>query len=144
MNPDLRQANEFYKKSQESFGISKVLKRSYLEKAMSLYTKEMSKATRETAPSIQRNLGFASYRLADLLDPKFDLSLVIYYFAEAVKAFSIAWNMKPDQQNTDWGGKLEELISDCFEKSYRSCEYYIRSIVLLDLYKAQSATLNIF
>lgn len=120
MNANLTEANELYKKSQQNFGVSRVLKRSYLEKAISLYRDEMSKAIRQNIPSIQRNLGFANFRLAEVLDPKFDLLLVIHYFAEAIKAFSIAWVMKSGNENAEWKGRLEELISDCFERSYRS------------------------
>lgn len=120
MNSDLYQANEFYKKSQQSSGVSRVLKRSYLEKAISLYRKEMNKVTRENVPSLYRNIGFANFRLAEILDPEFDLSLVIYYFAEAIKAFLTAWFMKPKERNNEWSGKLEELVSDCFEKTYHA------------------------
>lgn len=123
MNSNLKDANDFYKKSQQSSGVSRVLKRSYLEKSLALYRKETSRTSWENFPSLQKNVGLASYRLADVLDPDDDLSLVIYYFAEAIKAFSNAWAMKPEKQKTEWGGRLEELISDCFERSHRSRKY---------------------
>lgn len=123
MNSNLNEANDFYKKSQQSSGVSRALKRSYLEKAISLYRREMMQATRENYPSLQKNLGLASYRLADILDPDNDLPLIIFHFAEAITAFSTAWAMKPTEQQTEWGGRLEELISDCFERSYRSRKY---------------------
>lgn len=125
MNSNLRKANNFYKKSQQSHGISRPLKRSYLEKSISLYRKEINQTilTRDNLASLQKNVGVASYRLADVLDPD-DLTLIIYHFAEAIKALSMAWTMKPQEQNTEWGGRLEELISDCFEKSHRARKYY--------------------
>lgn len=88
MNFNLQAANDFYKKSQESSDVSRVLKRSYLEKAISLYRKEANHATRENFPSLQKNLGLASYRFVDVLDADDDSQLIIYNIAVAIKSFS--------------------------------------------------------
>lgn len=125
MNSNLREANDFYKKSQESHGVSLPLKRNYLEKAISLYRKELSGVTPANISSLHKNIGLASYRLADILDPDDNLPLIFYYFAGAIEAFSVAWYMKPNERNTEWGGRLEELILDCFEKSFRSRKYTV-------------------
>lgn len=119
MNSNLRKANDFYLKSQEPTGISRPLKRSYLEKSVSLYRSEIRQANPINLPSLQKNLGLASYRLADTLDPDDELSLIVYHFCETIKALSYAWAAKPDKQTTEWGGRLEEVICDCFERTHR-------------------------
>lgn len=125
MNSNLRQANDFYQKSQETIGLSRPLKRSYLEKSLSLYRLEIRQASRDNIPSLQKNFGLASYRLANVLDADDDLPLIIYSYCQAIQAFSTAWAMRPDQQSAEWGGRLEELISDCFEGSHRSRKFVL-------------------
>lgn len=124
MNSDLKMANDLYNKSQEPHGISRPLRRSYLEKSLSLYRSQMRHATLKNIPSLQKNFGLASYRLVDVLDAEDDLPMIFYHLGEAIQAFSTAWSMRPDEQQTEWGGRLEELISDCFEKSYRARKCY--------------------
>ncbi|XP_037042295.1 uncharacterized protein LOC119078723 [Bradysia coprophila] len=120
MNPDLQMANDLYNKSQEPHGISRPLRRSYLEKSLSLYRSQMRHTAQKNVPSLQKNYGLASYRLADVLDADDDLPLIIFHLSEAIQAFSTAWVMRPKDKQTEWGSRLEELISDCFEKSHRS------------------------
>lgn len=133
MNSNLRLANDYYQKSQETIGLSRPLKRSYLEKSVALYRIEMRNATQDNLPSLMKNFGLACYRLANLLNADDDLPLIIYNYCEAIQAFSTAWTMRPDQQNTEWGGRLEELISDCFEGSHRSCECDIFNVFMFNV-----------
>lgn len=130
MNSNLNAANDYYKKSQQTAGLSRVLRQNYLEKAIAMYTKEINHATRDNYPSLLKNLGLANYRLVDVHDTEDD-RVIIYHLAEALKAFSTAWVMKPEEQKTEWGGRLEELMSDCFEKAYRACKYYVTFAILV-------------
>ncbi|KAJ6644303.1 hypothetical protein Bhyg_09270 [Pseudolycoriella hygida] len=132
MNANLREANGLYRKSQETVGISPVLKRIFLEKALSLYRRETNGTSPENLPSLQKNIGLACYRLADVLDSNVEGTLVIFYITEAITAFTMAWFMKPVERNTEWGGRLEVLISDCFELSYRSLNGDMTKFYLID------------
>lgn len=138
MNPDLKMANDLYNKSQEAHGVSRPLKRSYLEKSLSLYRSQMRQTALKNIPSLQKNFGLASYRLADVLDADDELPLIIYHLSEAIQAFSMAWTMRPEQQRTEWGGRLEELISDCFENAHRSRKCYRSKLKLM--FRASSFT----
>lgn len=120
MNHALTRANSLYKKSQQTNGISRSLRRPYLEEALCIYRSEIRKAVTEHRPSLLRNIGTASLRLAEVIDAKIDLKLVIYHLSEAVKNFTLAWIERPDQQQTQWGYKIEELVGDCYELALRS------------------------
>lgn len=120
MNSNLVKANDLYRRSQQNNGLSKVLKESCLEKAIKIYQQEITNVTDDCRSSLMRNLGMANLKLAEFLDPKYDLDLVVFYLAQAVESLTNALTLRPNDVNTVWGERLQERILECFEKAFQS------------------------
>jgi len=69
MNKALKKANSLYKKSQQSTGLSRAVKRGHLEKALKLYRGQV-KVIRNCVElsALMRNIAMTNFRLAEVVD----------------------------------------------------------------------------
>jgi hypothetical protein len=124
MNAEICTANELYKLATEGHrSFSPALRRSYLERALTIYRAQLQRnvCALESRSSLWRNVGVSSLRLAELINPK-EVRLVMYHLSEAVRNLTFAWlGRSTEDRKSEWGDRIQELVSDSFERAFRSC-----------------------
>jgi hypothetical protein len=124
-NSKLAEANNWYRRSQTSDGLSRVLRESYLRHALRIYHEEIKNvASHEGRVSLMRNLGMTNLRLAEVLDGRQSLDILLFHLAEAVEKFCSALILKRVLGPVEpaWLEKIMESISDSFYLAFRSVD----------------------
>jgi len=121
-------ANDLYREVQsKTIGMSRPVKRKKLEEANRIYEQELRRYAvhgqgMHAIPSILRNQGMTNLRLADVvdcLDPLQEFQLVTYHLKEAVRCFTQALTLRPEEQTGEWGLGVQEKIVDCIDIGLR-------------------------
>lgn len=122
MNSEIERANSLYKRSQQPFGVSQTSRKSLLLTALAIYHSQCKNVSPANVVSLRRNIGVCNLRLAKVLDPKFDLKMIFYHLSEAVNNLTNVWSSRQvaSADDSEWASKVEELIVDCFQLSFRS------------------------
>jgi len=118
---ELQRANELFQKSQLTSGVSKALRIGYLEQAIQIYSSELAKAPATKYYVHSKNIGVANYRLAELLDPKYDMQQLMYRLSEAVRNYCNAWKSSPFPRDSPWALQVKEYVSDAFKSAFTAC-----------------------
>lgn len=125
MNDQLREANEYYRKAKRSSGVSRVLRRSYLEKAVRIYHEQLNHLRTEqivAKAALWRNIAMSNLQLALVLDepkPRAELERVVFHLKEAIASLITALTLRPNDVNTEWGTTLQASILECFDTAFQ-------------------------